>query len=125
MKKHTIGQLSFVALVLLSLTACGSGKSASNAASNAAGNAANAVSTAAGDAMKGAANAASSAEGAMGGQTASMPNCGAVKPVWVNLKSRVYHEPDDPYYGKTRQGEYLCPSQAKAQGFHKAGSHSR
>jgi hypothetical protein len=121
MKKHTIGQLSFVALVLLSLTACGSGKSASNAA----GNAANAVSTAAGDAMKGAANAASSAEGALGGQTASMPNCGSVKPVWVNLKSRVYHEPDDPYYGKTRQGEYLCPSQAKGQGFHKAGSHSR
>ncbi len=48
-------------------------------------------------------------------------DCGAVKPVWVNLASKVYHEPGDPYYGKTRRGKYLCPGQAKAQGYHPAG----
>jgi hypothetical protein len=51
----------------------------------------------------------------------SMPNCGAVQPVWVNLKTKVYHEPGDPRYGKTKSGEYLCPSQATAQGFRAAG----
>jgi hypothetical protein len=49
------------------------------------------------------------------------PNCGAVQPVWVNLKSKVYHEPGDPMYGTTKHGKFLCPSAAKAQGFHPAG----
>lgn len=55
----------------------------------------------------------------------SMPDCGAVQPVWVNLKSKVYHEPGDPRYGKTKNGEYLCPSQATAQGFRAAGERRR
>jgi hypothetical protein len=60
---------------------------------------------------------------AEGGAMRSMrvPNCGAVKAVWVNLNTRVYHEPDDPYYGKTKHGEYLCPSQAKSEGYRRAG----
>lgn len=53
-------------------------------------------------------------------------NCGAVRAVWVNEKSHVYHEPSDPYYGRTKHGRYMCPSQAKAQGYHKAGGkHSK
>jgi hypothetical protein len=52
----------------------------------------------------------------------SSVRCGAVKPVWVNLKSGAYHEPSDPYYGRTRNGKYLCPSDAAAQGYHPAGS---
>ncbi len=47
-------------------------------------------------------------------------NCGAVKPVWVNLRTKKYHEPGDPMYGMTKHGEYLCPSQAAAQGFKRA-----
>lgn len=91
------------ALVLVlgvALTACGGNKSSN--ANNGNGNAMN------GNGMNGAA-------------MARVPNCGAVKAVWVNLNSKVYHEPGDPYYGHTRHGEYLCPSQAKEQGFRPAG----
>ncbi|MGZ3527545.1 MAG: hypothetical protein ACXVAO_07555 [Vulcanimicrobiaceae bacterium] len=48
-------------------------------------------------------------------------NCGAVKPVWVNLRTKAYHEPADPYYGRTKYGKYMCPSAAQAAGFHPAG----
>lgn len=108
---RTITVFSIFALVLLVSTSC-SGNKAGNAASKTA----NAISSAAGAV----ATAASSI-----GSAATMPNCGAAKPVWVNLKSRAYHEPDDPLYGKTKHGEYLCPDQATAQGFHPAGKHRR
>ncbi|MBV9402967.1 MAG: hypothetical protein JO018_04475 [Candidatus Eremiobacteraeota bacterium] len=49
-------------------------------------------------------------------------NCGATKPVWVNLHTKAYHEPDDPYYGRTKNGQYMCPSAAAAAGYHAAGS---
>ena len=98
-----------IAMLVLSLAACGGGKSADNTATNAAESAAPAASTAA---------EASPAAG-------TIPNCGAVKAVWVNLKTKAYHEPGDGYYGKTKHGEYLCPAQAIAQGFHKAGSRER
>lgn len=49
-------------------------------------------------------------------------NCGAVKPVWVNLHTKAYHDAGDPYYGKTKNGKYMCPSAANAAGFHPAGS---
>ena len=125
MKKSLVMAVSF-ALVLVGAAACGGGKSAQNAANTAASSATNAMSSAgnaASNAMSSAGNAMSSmkngAENAMGG---NIPNCGAVKAVWVNLKTKAYHEPGDPYYGKTKHGEYLCPAQAKAQGFHAAGA---
>ena len=99
-----------IAMLVLSLAACGGGKSADNTATNAAESAAPAASTAA--------EASPAAAG-------TIPNCGAVKAVWVNLKTKAYHEPGDGYYGKTKHGEYLCPAQAIAQGFHKAGSRER
>lgn len=43
-------------------------------------------------------------------------NCGAVRPVWVNMRTHVYHESSDPYYGRTKDGKYLCPNQATAEG---------
>jgi hypothetical protein len=110
--------IPIVALSLVALAGC-SGNKASNAANTAASAAAGAMSSA-GNAASGAANAMSNAAtSAMSGGT--IPDCGAVKAVWVNLNTKVYHEPGDPAYGKTKHGEYLCPSQAVAQGFHKAG----
>ncbi len=52
-------------------------------------------------------------------------NCGAVKPVWVNLNTKAYHTSDDPYYGKTKNGKYECPSAAAADGYHAAGAMHR
>ncbi|MFZ0365849.1 MAG: hypothetical protein WAL67_16750 [Candidatus Cybelea sp.] len=121
--------LTLFGITLSGLVAC-SGKS-NNAANNAAQTAASAGG-AMGNAAQGAAQNAGQAAGAMGnaakgavggamGAMTGKPNCGAVEAVWVNLNTKVYHEPGDPAYGTTKHGEYLCPSQAKAQGFRRAG----
>lgn len=117
-----------VAIILIAgLAACGGGKSASQTASNAGTAMQNGASTA-GGAMKNAAGAAGNAmQGgatAMAGGPAPVPadvNCGAVKPVWVNTSTHVYHKSTDPYYGRTKHGVYMCPSAAAAEGDRSAG----
>ncbi len=91
-----------IVTILLTLVACGGGKSSQNATSAPASGAAS--------------------TGIKGPNSSAVPNCGAVQAVWVNLNTKVYHESGDQYYGKTKHGEYLCPAQAKAQGFHRAGA---
>jgi hypothetical protein len=94
-------------LILCSLVACGGGKSASTAAS---------------PGEEGASSGTMSG-GSMGSaNSGAIPNCGAVKAVWVNTSTHVYHEPTDPYYGKTKHGKYLCPSAAKKEGDRPAGA---
>jgi hypothetical protein len=45
--------------------------------------------------------------------------------VWANMHTKAYHDPGDPYYGKTRNGVYMCRDTANAQGFHPAGQRHR
>jgi hypothetical protein len=41
--------------------------------------------------------------------------------VWVNLSKKTYHMAGDPFYGRTKHGEYMCQSDADAKGYHMAG----
>ena len=42
--------------------------------------------------------------------------------VWVNMHKKTYHEPGDPYYGRTKNGQYMCKAAADAAGYHMAGT---
>jgi len=41
--------------------------------------------------------------------------------VWVNMTKKTYHESSDPYYGRTKHGQYMCKTAAEAAGYHAAG----
>ena len=40
--------------------------------------------------------------------------------VWVNTKTRVYHNASSKWYGRTKEGKYLSEADAKAPGAHAA-----
>ena len=120
MKLRNLSQFVAVTVLAIGVTACGGGgstaqKAVQSAASAAAGAAQNAAGTAG--------NMAGSTQSALGAQAPVNINCGAVRPVWVNLKTKAYHEPGDPWYGRTKEGAYMCPSAAAAKGYHPAGHH--
>ena len=114
--------------IIVALAACGGGKSETSSSTTTTTNgvttneSANPSPSSAAYAPAG--GMASNGEAMAPGTLATVPpgmTCGAVQPVWVNTKTHVYHEPSDPYYGRTKHGQYLCPSQAKKEGYHKAG----
>ena len=48
--------------------------------------------------------------------------CASADVVWANMHTKAMHDPGDPYYGKTRNGAYMCRATAEAQGYHMAGA---
>lgn len=117
MATSTLTRLASIALLAtLALAGCGGGKSTTNTSTTTQTNGAPAAVP----------TTEAQREAAALPQTGMQPvpsdlNCGAVKPVWVNLSTKAYHESADPYYGRTKNGKYMCPSAAQAAGYHPAG----
>jgi hypothetical protein len=51
-------------------------------------------------------------------ETAAQAHCASDQVVWLNTKSKVYHEKGTLYYGHTKQGAYVCRKEADAAGDH-------
>jgi hypothetical protein len=49
-------------------------------------------------------------------ETAAQAHCASDQVVWLNTKSKVYHEKGMLYYGHTKQGAYVCRKEADAAG---------
>jgi hypothetical protein len=49
-------------------------------------------------------------------EAAAQEHCTADQVVWLNTKSKVYHEKGMPYYGHTKAGAYVCRKEADAAG---------
>jgi hypothetical protein len=109
------------ALLVVALAACGGGSNNQSSSS--------ADTSASAGAVNSPGSMSAAYPGGMSTQAqATIPpglNCGAVQPVWANQRSHSYHEPSDPLYGRTRHGQYMCPSAAVAAGYHKASGKYR
>jgi hypothetical protein len=91
MNKRT---LLLAAVTLAALAACSSGKSTKAGSPQPSGASASAAPSA-----------------------SATPNCNGEAPVWALARVKVYLVPGDRLYGKTKHGEYICRSQAHAQGY--------
>ena len=56
-------------------------------------------------------------------EQAAKAHCPGDTIVWANLGgSKAYHTSGDRYYGKTKQGAYMCQKDADQSGYHAAGT---
>lgn len=55
-------------------------------------------------------------------EPAAKSHCPGDAVVWANLgSSKAYHAAGDRFYGKTKQGAFMCRKDADRSGFHPAG----
>jgi hypothetical protein len=47
-------------------------------------------------------------------------HCPTDNVVWANTQSKIYHYSGTKYYGKTKQGAYMCQQDSDRSGFHAA-----
>jgi len=55
-------------------------------------------------------------------EASAKAHCATDEVVWVNLKSKIYHEKGTHFYGTTKNGEYACRKEADAAGDRNAKS---
>ena len=49
-------------------------------------------------------------------EASAKAHCATDEVVWLNTRSKIYHEKGTRYYGTTKQGEYACRKEADAAG---------
>ena len=49
-------------------------------------------------------------------EKSAQAHCVKDEVVWLNTRSKIYHEKGTRYYGTTKQGEYACRHEADAAG---------
>lgn len=49
-------------------------------------------------------------------EAAAQQHCPSDTVVWLNTRSGIYHEKGMRWYGRTRQGAYVCKAEADAAG---------
>jgi hypothetical protein len=49
-------------------------------------------------------------------EQAAMQHCPSDVVVWVNLPTQVYHFKGERWYGRTKDGTYVCKKEADAEG---------
>jgi len=50
-------------------------------------------------------------------ETAAQRHCPSDQVVWLNTRSGIYHEKGMRWYGRTKQGAYVCRKEANAAGY--------
>jgi hypothetical protein len=49
-------------------------------------------------------------------EASAKAHCATDEVVWLNTKSKIYHEKGTHFYGTTKRGEYACRKEADAAG---------
>lgn len=50
-------------------------------------------------------------------EAAAQSHCPSDEVVWLNTRTGIYHEKGMRWYGRTRQGAYVCRKEADAAGY--------